>query len=94
MQPQPAWKQKETYYASMADQPEAKVTVNPLDRQVEIGLGAKITPMTRRQKQEYADSLPEYKWNMMQRYKAEGYSFEASKELVNQADELANPNGG
>lgn len=90
-QPQPAWKQKEAYYANITDQPETKITVNPLDNQVEIGLGTRITPMTRWQKQKYADSLSDYQWNLMQRYKAEGYSFEASKELVNQTKELADP---
>ena len=90
---QPAWIQKEKYYSeNMMDQPEAKVTVNPLDRQVEIGVWAKITPMSKAQKQQYADNLSDYKRAMMQRYKAEWYSFEASKELVNQMDELANPN--
>lgn len=68
---QPAWIQKERYYAQMMDEPQTKITVNPLDRQVEIGLGTRLTPMSRQQKQEYADGLPESKWNLMQRYKAE-----------------------
>ena len=66
--------------------------MNPLDRQVEIGLGSKIgNMMSSTEKQKYADSLSDKDWNLMQLYKAEGYSFEASKLLTENKKKLANP---
>ena len=65
---------------------------NNLDRQVEVGLGIwlkeKLTP---EQKQDYANKLTDKQWNQMQQYKNEGYSFEASKAMLENQSKMLDP---
>lgn len=65
---------------------------NNLDRQVEVGLGIWLKEkLSDSQKRDYANHLSDAQWEQMQQYKKEGYSFEASKAMIDNQNKMLDP---
>lgn len=63
------------------------------DREVELGIWKPVWPkMSDAEKQSYVDSLSDYQYHLMTRYRDEWYSFEAAKTLLENQSKLYNAN--
>ena len=62
------------------------------NREVEVWLWVKVVnPMSDMEKENYINSLTDDQYRQMKKYKDEGYSFEASRTLLENSDWLKNP---
>ena len=62
------------------------------NREVEVWLWVKVAnPMSDTEKTSYINSLTDDQYRQMKKYKDEGYSFEASRTLLENSDWLKNP---
>lgn len=62
------------------------------NREVEVWLWVKVVnPMSDMEKENYINSLTDDQYRQMRKYKDEGYSFEASRTLLENSDWLKNP---